>query len=59
MSEQTNKWLRKGEISKEWRNYMINEDAKPEKISTLYKTHKQGNPVRLITIGCNTAIENL
>ena len=38
---------------------MINEDAKPEKISTLYKTHKQGNPVRLITIGCNTAIENL
>jgi len=25
----------------------------------LYKTHKDGNPVRLLTSGCNTAIENL
>ena len=25
----------------------------------MYKTHKQGTPVRLLTSGCNTAIENL
>ena len=30
-----------------------------EKNSTLYKTQKQNNPVRLLTTGCNTAIENL
>ena len=27
--------------------------------STLYKTHKPNNPVRLLTSGCNTAIEKL
>ena len=32
---------------------------KLEKNSTLYETHKQGNPVRLLTTGCNAAIENL
>ena len=48
-----------GEISKDWRNYNINEDVQPGKNSTLYKTHKQGNPVRVLTTGCNTAIENL
>ena len=25
----------------------------------LVKTHKEGNPVRVITSGCGTAIENL
>ena len=55
----SNKWLKKGDISKEWSEYIINEDAKPGKNSTLYKTHKQGTPVRLLTSGCNTAIENL
>ena len=30
-----------------------------EKNSTLYKTHKPNNPVRLLTTGCNTAIDNL
>ena len=59
VSEWANKWFRKGEISKDWRNYIINEDAQPGKNSTLYKTHKQGNPVQLLTTGCNTPIENL
>ena len=53
------KWHQLGEISKDWKNYVINTDAKPGKNSTLYKTHKPGNPVRLLTSGCNTAIENL
>ena len=33
-------------------------NAVPGKNSTLYKTHKPNNPVRLLTTGCNTAIEN-
>ena len=31
----------------------------PGKNSTLYKTHKPNIPVRLLTTGCYTAIENL
>ena len=38
---------------------MVNLEAKPAKNSTLYKTHSNGMPVRLLTAGCNTAIENL
>ena len=33
--------------------------SRPRKISTLYKAHKQGNPVRLLTAGSNEVIENL
>ena len=50
--------MRKGEISKDWSNYIINADAQPGKNSTFYKTHTQGKPVRLLTTGCNAAIEN-
>ena len=53
------KWYQKGEISKEWKEFIVNKGATLEKNFTLYKTHKQGNPVRLLTSGCNTAIENL
>jgi len=51
------KWREKGEISKEWKEFIVNEAAQPGKNSTLYKTHKEGTPVRLLTSGCNTAIE--
>ena len=51
------KWHKNGSITKEWKNYVINENAKPGVNSTLYKTHKPNNPVRLLTSGCNTAIE--
>ena len=53
------KWYSKGEITSEWKDFIVNKDAKPGKNSTLYKTHKEGNPIRLLTSGCNTAIENL
>ena len=53
------KWKDKGELNSRWANFIINEDAQPGKNSTLYKTHKDGTPVRLLTTGCNTAIENL
>ena len=53
------KMVSEKEISKEWKNYIINYEAQPGKNSTLYKTHKPDIPVRLITAGYNTAIENL
>jgi hypothetical protein len=53
------KWHSLGQIDKSWRNFVRNPDAVPGKNSTLYKTHKESVPVRLLTTGCNTATENL
>ena len=55
----TTKWICRNEISKEWAKYIVNEKAVPAKNSTLYKTHNPNNSARLLTTGCNTAIENL
>ena len=54
-----NRWVYGKEISAEWRDYIVSNHATPGKNATLYKTHKTGMPVRLLTSGCNTAIENL
>ena len=40
-------------------DYIINPDAKPGKNYGLIKTHKPNNPIRLITSGNGTAVENL
>ena len=53
------KWCAAGEISKEWKYYIYIENTRPGKNVTLYKTHKPGNPVRLLISGCNTAIKHL
>ena len=53
------KWCVAGEISKEWKYYIHTENARPDKNVTLCKTHKPGNPVRLLISGCNTAIKHL
>ena len=53
------KWISRNKISKEWAKYVVNEFAVPGKNSTLYKTHKPNNPVRLLTTVCNIAIEIL
>ena len=47
------KWVRKGELSKEWAFFIVNPNAQPEINSMLYKTHKRIY-VRLLTTGCNT-----
>jgi len=54
-----NKWVRKGEISDQLANWIINKKAKPGVAFGNIKTHKAGNPLRLITSCCGTAIENL
>ena len=53
------KWTENGHLSKEWASFILNEDAKPAKNNPLYKTHKNGTPVRLLTSGCGSATENL
>ena len=58
MKEWTTKWIYRSEISKEWAKYIVNENALPKK-STLYKPTKLNNPIGLLTIGCNTATDNL
>ena len=54
-----NKWLIRKQITSDWKDYIINRNATPGTNSALYKTHKAGTPVRLLTSGCNTAIERL
>ncbi|XP_068704908.1 uncharacterized protein [Montipora foliosa] len=53
------KWLEKGQINEEIASWVINGSAKPGKAFGTIKTHKEGNPLRLITTCCGTAIENL
>ena len=58
MKQFSKKWLRKGELSKEWASFIINPTAQPEMNSMLYKTHEPNIPVRLLNTGCNMVIEN-
>ena len=53
------KWKNEGQLSTEWENHIINRDATAAKNNPLYKTHKSGTPVRLLTSGCNSATEGL
>ena len=59
ISEWSNKWLRKGQIDQNIANWVVNHKAKPGKAFGTIKTHKEGNPLRLITSCCGTSIENL
>ena len=53
------KWTDKKHLSKEWASFIAKEDARPAKNNPLYKTHKNGIPVRLLTSGNGSATENL
>ena len=53
------KWLQKGEISPEVAKWINNQKAKPGVSFGNVKTHKEGNPLRLITLCCGTPIEKL
>ena len=48
------KWYNNKSISKKWKKFM--KDSAPQKVYGNVKTHKIGNPRRVITSGCNTAI---
>ena len=53
------KWLGKGEITQPLVDCILNVNARPGKNYGLIKTHKPNNPIRLITSGNGTAVENL
>ena len=53
------KWKNSGHLSTEWENYIINHKATAARNCPLYKTHKPGTPVRLLTSGCNSATEGI
>ena len=59
VQEWADKWKERGKIRKSWQEFIVNDDAQPGKNLTLYKIHKHGSPIRLLTTGCNTAIKNL
>jgi len=51
--------LHKGQIDQDIANWVVNNKARPGKAFGTIKTHKDGNPLRLITSCCGIAIENL
>ena len=53
------KWYSNKSISEKWKKFTTVKDSTPGKMYGNVKTHKIGNPTRVITSGCNTAIENL
>ena len=59
ITEWCNKWLEKGEINDNIKAWIIKGKVKPGKAFGTVKTHQEGNPIRLITSCCGTAIENL
>ena len=55
----SNKWHSEGQISDEIADWVTNIKPKPGTAFGNVKTHKVGNPLRLITSCCGTAIERL
>ena len=53
------KWINKGEIAESLLDCILNSKAKPGTHYGLIKTHKPGNPIRLITSEIGMAVENL
>ena len=46
-------------LDEKWKSYIQTECSTSGKMYGLIKTHKNNNPARIITSGCNTAIESL
>ena len=55
----SNKWYSENQISDEIADWVTNIKPKPGTAFGNVKTHKVGNPLRLITSCCGTAIEKL
>ena len=53
------KWKQSGVLNDSWSRFIKPLNSTPGKMYGLVKTHKEGNPVRVITSGCGTTIENL
>ena len=53
------KWHSKNILDNKWKSFITPFSSTAGKMYGNVKTHKENNPVRVITNGCNTAIENL
>ena len=53
------KWYNNKNIRKKWKKFIKVKDSTSGKMYGNVKTHRIGNPTRVITSGCNTAIENI
>ena len=49
----------KGVTDNNWKRFITPINSTPGKMYELVKAHNVNNPVRVITSGCNTAIESL
>ena len=52
------KWHSKNILDNKWKSF-ITSSSTAGKMYGNVKTHQEDNPVRVITSGCNTAVENL
>ena len=53
------KWSQMNILDQKWKSYIQTECSTSGKMYGLIKSHKSNNPARIITSGCNTAIESL
>ena len=62
-SEKVNLWIQKWTenkvLDKNWSKFIETSFAAPGKMYGLAKTHRADHPVKVITSGCGTAVENL
>ena len=53
------KWNSKNILESKWKYFITPFSSTAGKMYGNVKIHKENNPVRVITSGCNTAVENL
>ena len=53
------KWSQKNILDQKWKSYIQTECSTSDKMYGLIKTHKNDNPARIITSGCNTTVESI
>ena len=53
------KWHSKNILDNKWKSFIIRSSSTAGKMYGNVKIHKENNPVKVITSGCNTAGENL
>ena len=53
------KWHNKKALNDKWKLYIASHNSRPGKMYGNIKTHKNANPARVITSGCNAPVEHL
>ena len=59
IKKKNEKRFREGKINENIYNFVATPNNKPGNITGLVKVHKENFPLRVLTTGCDTAIENL